>query len=265
MSSIQVTSGQPPTAPPLPTTPLPPPPCRGFLAIANRLIVGPILKTLVFSTTPEVTRAWVDSICADWAFTSIIPAVRLGYRVEPLRLGGCTVSLSYGGVPGYWLLGIAYVAASPIRPLTLPASLTPCLSLSPSPLLQHFTAPIPATPSDFRAAFSFVYEPQLSAERAAAAAAASGATPAAPSASAGKDVDRDESANPAKVLDGLLLGLLGGLRGSGGAGGKQQPTEVRGGVAYPAEDIAALNAAKRFLVNVSGRGGPWSPSGFQEC
>ncbi len=38
--------------------------------------MGPILKTLVFSTTPEVTRAWVDSICADWAFTSIIPAVR---------------------------------------------------------------------------------------------------------------------------------------------------------------------------------------------
>lgn len=144
-------------------------------------------------------------------------------------------------------------------PLTLPAS------LSPLPLLQHFTAPIPATPSDFRAAFSFVYEPQLSAERAAAAAAASGAAPAAPSASAGKDVDRDESANPAKVLDGLLLGLLGGLRGSGGAGGKQQPTEVRGGVAYPAEDIAALNAAKRFLVNVSGRGGPQSFNGLQEC
>ncbi|PRW18341.1 lysine--trna ligase [Chlorella sorokiniana] len=160
-------------------------PKKGFLAIANRLIVGPILKTLVFSTTPEVTRAWVDSICADWAFTSIIPA--------------------------------------------------------------HFTAPIPATPSDFRAAFSFVYEPQLSAER--AAAASNGSAPAAASASAAKDVGRDESANPAKVLDGFLLGLLGGLRGSGGsARSAQQPTEVRGGVSYPADDIAALDAAKRFLV-----------------
>ncbi len=121
-------------------------------------------------------------------------------------------------------------------------------------LLQHFSAPVPATPSDFRAAFSFVYEPQLSAERAAAAAAAAGAAPAAASASAGKDVGRDESANPAKVLDGLLLGLLGGLRGSGGGSGAKQPTEVRGGVAYPEEDIAALNAAKRFLVKVGRRG-----------
>jgi hypothetical protein len=39
------------------------PGCRGFKAIANRLIVGPILKTLVFSTEPELSREWVDSIC----------------------------------------------------------------------------------------------------------------------------------------------------------------------------------------------------------
>ena len=117
------------------------------------------------------------------------------------------------------------------------------------PAPQHFTAPIPATPSDFRAAFSFVYEPQLSAERAAAAAAeAGGAAAPAPPAAAGRDVARDDSANPAKALDGLLLGLLGGLRGSGGSSAQQQPV-VRG-VAYPEADIAALNAAKRFLVKV---------------
>lgn len=39
--------------------------------------MGPILKTLVFSTTPEKTREWVDDICAAWDFTAIVPAVRL--------------------------------------------------------------------------------------------------------------------------------------------------------------------------------------------
>lgn len=127
----------------------------------------------------------------------------------------------------------------------MPAHLAPSRRLLAS--VQHFTAPIPATPSDFRAAFSFVYEPQLSAERAAAA----GGAPAPASASAGKDVGRDESANPAKVLDGLLLGLLGGLRGNGSSSGSaKQPAQVRGGVSYPEDDIAALNAAKRFLVKV---------------
>lgn len=48
---------------------------RGFEAVAERLIVGPILKTLVFSTTPEKTREWVDSICATWDFNAIVPAV----------------------------------------------------------------------------------------------------------------------------------------------------------------------------------------------
>lgn len=49
-------------------------PTRGFKAIANRLIVGPILKTLVFTTEPELSRDWVESICKDWNFKQIIPA-----------------------------------------------------------------------------------------------------------------------------------------------------------------------------------------------
>ena len=61
--------------PPLLHAPALLPACRGFQAIADQLIVGPILKTLVFSTTAEQTREWVDSICSDWNFTSIIPAV----------------------------------------------------------------------------------------------------------------------------------------------------------------------------------------------
>lgn len=47
---------------------------RGFKAISNRLIVSPIVATLVFSTTPAVARQWVDAICKDWNFRQIIPA-----------------------------------------------------------------------------------------------------------------------------------------------------------------------------------------------
>ena len=49
-------------------------PSKGFSAIANRLIVGPILKTLVFSTEPELSREWIDDICASWNFRQIVPA-----------------------------------------------------------------------------------------------------------------------------------------------------------------------------------------------
>ena len=49
-------------------------PSKGFSAIANRLIVGPILKTLVFSTEPELSREWIEDITGSWNFTQIIPA-----------------------------------------------------------------------------------------------------------------------------------------------------------------------------------------------
>jgi hypothetical protein len=49
-------------------------PRDGFSAIAEKLIVGPILKTLVFGTTPDAARDWVEDICNDWDFRQIIPA-----------------------------------------------------------------------------------------------------------------------------------------------------------------------------------------------
>ena len=63
--------------------------------------------------------------------------------------------------------------------------------------------------------------------------------------------ERSDSANPAKVLDGLLVGLLGGL-GAGVRGGEGKAAAAAPGpraFTYPPEDIAALNAAKRFLVS----------------
>lgn len=58
-------------------------PTKGFNAIANKLIVGPILKTLVFSTEPEQSKAWIESICKDWNFRQIVPA----HFQAPIRAG----------------------------------------------------------------------------------------------------------------------------------------------------------------------------------
>jgi len=44
-----------------------------FAAVANRLIVGPVVETLVFSKVPATTRRWVDSICNNWDFNKVIP------------------------------------------------------------------------------------------------------------------------------------------------------------------------------------------------
>mmetsp|Transcript_11526 Transcript_11526/g.31413 ORF Transcript_11526/g.31413 Transcript_11526/m.31413 type:complete len:502 (+) Transcript_11526:120-1625(+) len=48
-------------------------PEASFAAVANRLIVGPVVETLVFSKVPATTRRWVDSICNNWDFNKVIP------------------------------------------------------------------------------------------------------------------------------------------------------------------------------------------------
>ncbi|KAE9612631.1 hypothetical protein Lal_00005858 [Lupinus albus] len=45
-----------------------------FEQMSQKLIVSPIVKTLVFSKVPEKVRDWVDSISGDWKFKRIIPA-----------------------------------------------------------------------------------------------------------------------------------------------------------------------------------------------
>ncbi|KAJ4904087.1 Uncharacterized protein Rs2_18038 [Raphanus sativus] len=39
-----------------------------------KLIVSPIVKTLVFSKVPEKVRDWIDEIASEWRFKRIIPA-----------------------------------------------------------------------------------------------------------------------------------------------------------------------------------------------
>lgn len=67
-------------------------PVAGFRSVANRVIVGPILKTLVFSTEPEASRQWVESICRDWNFRQIIPAHFSG----PIKAGPKEFKAAFG-------------------------------------------------------------------------------------------------------------------------------------------------------------------------
>lgn len=49
-------------------------PSASFDQMSQKLIVSPIVKTLVFSKVPEKVRDWVDRIAKDWPFRRIIPA-----------------------------------------------------------------------------------------------------------------------------------------------------------------------------------------------
>ncbi|KAK9158034.1 hypothetical protein Scep_004608 [Stephania cephalantha] len=42
--------------------------------MSQKLIISPIVKTLVFSKVPEKVRDWIDRINRDWVFRRIIPA-----------------------------------------------------------------------------------------------------------------------------------------------------------------------------------------------
>ncbi|KAF9593130.1 hypothetical protein IFM89_020340 [Coptis chinensis] len=49
-------------------------PNASFAQMSQKLIVSPIVKTLVFSKVPEKVRDWINGITTDWAFKRIIPA-----------------------------------------------------------------------------------------------------------------------------------------------------------------------------------------------
>ncbi|KAL1827094.1 hypothetical protein DCAR_0206248 [Daucus carota subsp. sativus] len=49
-------------------------PNSSFAQMSQKLIVSPIVKTLVFSKVPEKVKDWIDGIARDWRFKRIIPA-----------------------------------------------------------------------------------------------------------------------------------------------------------------------------------------------
>lgn len=58
-------------------------PQASFDAIAERLLVGPVVRTLVYDKIPVSVVNWVDSMVRDWPFVRIIPC----HFAAPIRAG----------------------------------------------------------------------------------------------------------------------------------------------------------------------------------
>lgn len=45
-----------------------------FRAISNRLLVPPVVRTLIYARDPKSVRDWVDRVSARWDFKVVVPA-----------------------------------------------------------------------------------------------------------------------------------------------------------------------------------------------
>ncbi|KAG5615020.1 hypothetical protein H5410_014844 [Solanum commersonii] len=78
-------------------------PNASFAQMSQKLIVSPIVKTLVFSKVPEKVRDWIDSIVRDWKFKRIIPA----HFAAPINTTSSDLLAAFGFLDD--LLGERYV------------------------------------------------------------------------------------------------------------------------------------------------------------
>lgn len=49
-------------------------PESSFQALSERLVVSPVLQTLVYSKNPTGAREWVEKVANGWSFKRVIPA-----------------------------------------------------------------------------------------------------------------------------------------------------------------------------------------------
>ncbi|XP_021905197.1 uncharacterized protein LOC110820113 [Carica papaya] len=78
-------------------------PNASFAQMSQKLIVSPIVKTLVFSKVPEKVRDWTNSIARDWKFRRIIPA----HFAAPINAGRSEFLAAFGFLDD--LLGEKYI------------------------------------------------------------------------------------------------------------------------------------------------------------
>ncbi|CAN6477340.1 unnamed protein product [Victoria cruziana] len=78
-------------------------PNASFAQMSQKLIVSPIVKTLVFSKVPEKVRDWIDRIVRDWPFKRIIPA----HFAAPVNAGRSDLLAAFGFLDD--LLGERYI------------------------------------------------------------------------------------------------------------------------------------------------------------
>lgn len=69
-------------------------PSASFKAVANKLIVSPVVQKLVFTNGKEATRQWLDEICAEWAFRRIIPC----HYAAPIKAGPADLKRAFSFV-----------------------------------------------------------------------------------------------------------------------------------------------------------------------
>ncbi|CDY34700.1 hypothetical protein HID58_044793 [Brassica napus] len=82
-------------------------PNASFAQMSQKLIVSPIVKTLVFSKVPEKVRDWIEEIASDWRFKRIIPA----HFEAPVNAGRSEFLAAFGFLDD--LLGERYVNRPP--------------------------------------------------------------------------------------------------------------------------------------------------------
>ncbi|KAJ4886350.1 Uncharacterized protein Rs2_26098 [Raphanus sativus] len=82
-------------------------PNASFAQMSQKLIVSPIVKTLVFSKVPEKVRDWIDEIASEWRFKRIIPA----HFEAPVNAGRSEFLAAFGFLDD--LLGERYVNRPP--------------------------------------------------------------------------------------------------------------------------------------------------------
>ncbi|KIY94436.1 hypothetical protein MNEG_13525 [Monoraphidium neglectum] len=88
-------------------------PQESFEAISNRLLVGPVVQTLVYSKVPRTVCDWVDSICDSWQFNKVIPC----HMAAPVRAGPAEFRAAFDFA--YEAAGRAPAAAAPAAPAGL--------------------------------------------------------------------------------------------------------------------------------------------------
>lgn len=78
-------------------------PDASFAQMSEKLIVSPIVKTLVFSKVPDKVRDWIDRMVRDWRFKRIIPA----HFAAPIKAGRAELLAAFAFLDD--LLGERYI------------------------------------------------------------------------------------------------------------------------------------------------------------
>ncbi|CAH2055331.1 unnamed protein product [Thlaspi arvense] len=139
-------------------------PNASFSQMSQKLIVSPIVKTLVFSKVPEKVRDWIDEITRDWRFRRIIPA----HFEAPINAGRSEFLAAFGFLDE--LLGERYGTRPSLSFLLASlmgkaASYFPPDDMRTLSSLDQFLVSVGAVKKTVSAKKKFIYDPQVTEEQ----------------------------------------------------------------------------------------------------